>query len=265
MEMAKDNVDNMEDLHAKAQKFINLEDTLDAQPIVDYQPHNPLREGKKPRVVEPQRAKSSKQPNYTTYIPLNASRSRILQEDTIVDLIQEGHHQEGAPCPGLTRDVIHVGNTPTDTVRTTGGKEVMLTFIPSLGASLPAVIVGDQPLCKRSKPSSWSLVASRLTTPFGRPTLNYLEIVVSTPHLRMNFLTKDFKVYMVQVINMLSGVATKSQTHQQVEVAQPRPTSSPLASRQQLFMFSCLLGMCNGTRLPKSLGKNHYKASKHIW
>ncbi|KAF1866230.1 hypothetical protein Lal_00024229 [Lupinus albus] len=79
MELARD-MDNMEDLRAMAKQLINLEETLDSQPIADYQPNNHSREGKKPHPMEPQQADPPNRSKYITYSPLNANRSRILQE-----------------------------------------------------------------------------------------------------------------------------------------------------------------------------------------
>ncbi|KAF1865883.1 hypothetical protein Lal_00021112 [Lupinus albus] len=53
MELAKDNVDSMDDLHFMDQQFINMEETINTQPTIDYQPQNPSCEAKKPHPMAP--------------------------------------------------------------------------------------------------------------------------------------------------------------------------------------------------------------------
>ncbi|OIV93508.1 hypothetical protein TanjilG_21761 [Lupinus angustifolius] len=73
----------MEDLHSKAQQFINLEETHTTRSPDEYHTHNLSRETKRPKFHDHLRDDLPKipcKPKYTTYTHLNASRSIILQE-----------------------------------------------------------------------------------------------------------------------------------------------------------------------------------------
>ncbi|XP_019442262.1 PREDICTED: uncharacterized protein LOC109346978 [Lupinus angustifolius] len=85
-ELAKYTDLTMEDLRSKAQQFINLEETHHIHTYTEPQIHHPSREAKRPRLHDlPSQPKKAK---YSTYTPMNASRSRILQEVLSTHLVQ---------------------------------------------------------------------------------------------------------------------------------------------------------------------------------
>ncbi|XP_019430077.1 PREDICTED: uncharacterized protein LOC109337537 [Lupinus angustifolius] len=89
-ELAKYTDLTMEDLRAKAQQFINLEETHHMHTHTEPQTHHPSRETKRPRPQDLPRDLPSltKKAKYSTYTPLNASRSQILQEVLSTHLVQ---------------------------------------------------------------------------------------------------------------------------------------------------------------------------------
>ncbi|XP_019462944.1 PREDICTED: uncharacterized protein LOC109361867 [Lupinus angustifolius] len=80
----------MEDLRFKVQQFINLEETHHIHTHTEPQIHHPSREAKRPRLHDHPHDLPSlpKKAKYSTYTPLNASRSRILQEVLSTHLVQ---------------------------------------------------------------------------------------------------------------------------------------------------------------------------------
>ncbi|KAF1891097.1 hypothetical protein Lal_00001236 [Lupinus albus] len=74
MELFKDTIHTVEDIRSIAQQFINLEETPN-----EHLQHNHFRHDL-PR--------PHKQPKYVTYTPLNANRSKILQEVMSIHLIK---------------------------------------------------------------------------------------------------------------------------------------------------------------------------------
>ncbi|XP_019432678.1 PREDICTED: uncharacterized protein LOC109339659 [Lupinus angustifolius] len=76
-ELAKYTDLTMEDLYSKAQQFINLEETHHIHTHTEPQTHHPSRETKRPRPHDLPRDLPSltKKAKYSTYTPLNASRS----------------------------------------------------------------------------------------------------------------------------------------------------------------------------------------------
>ncbi|XP_019417123.1 PREDICTED: uncharacterized protein LOC109328216 [Lupinus angustifolius] len=100
-ELAKYTDLTMEDLRSKAQQFINLEETHHIHTHTEPQIHHPSREAKRPRLHDhpddlPSLPKKAK---YSTYTPLNASRSRILQEVISTHLVQLPCPRPTKPCP----------------------------------------------------------------------------------------------------------------------------------------------------------------------
>ncbi|XP_019431618.1 PREDICTED: uncharacterized protein LOC109338767 [Lupinus angustifolius] len=92
-ELAKYTDLTMEDLCSKAQQFINLEETHHIHTHTEPQTHHPSWETKRPRPHDLPRDLPSltKKAKYSTYTPLNASRSRILQEVLSTHLVQLPH------------------------------------------------------------------------------------------------------------------------------------------------------------------------------
>ncbi|XP_019433535.1 PREDICTED: uncharacterized protein LOC109340324 [Lupinus angustifolius] len=100
-ELAKYTDLTMEDLRAKAQQFINLEETHHMHTHTEPQTHHPSRETKQPRPQDLPRDLPSltKKAKYSTYTPLNASRSRILQEVLSTHLVQLPRPRPTKPGP----------------------------------------------------------------------------------------------------------------------------------------------------------------------
>ncbi|XP_019418551.1 PREDICTED: uncharacterized protein LOC109329335 [Lupinus angustifolius] len=80
-ELAKYTDLTLEDLRSKAQQFTNLEETHHIHTHTEPQIHHPSREAKQPRLHDPPHDLPSqpKKAKYSTYTPLNASRSRIFK------------------------------------------------------------------------------------------------------------------------------------------------------------------------------------------
>ncbi|XP_019432841.1 PREDICTED: uncharacterized protein LOC109339779 [Lupinus angustifolius] len=97
-ELAKYTDLTMEDLCSKAQQFINLEETHHIHTHTEPQIRHPSRETKRPRLHDlPSLTKKAK---YSTYTPLNASRSRILQEEVLsTHLVQLPRSRPTKPGP----------------------------------------------------------------------------------------------------------------------------------------------------------------------
>ncbi|XP_019450633.1 PREDICTED: uncharacterized protein LOC109352885 [Lupinus angustifolius] len=100
-ELAKYTDLTMEDLRSKAQQFINLEETHHIHAHTEPQTHHPSRETKRPRLHDLPRDLPSltKKAKYSTYTPLNASRSRILQEVLSIHLVQLPRPRPTKPGP----------------------------------------------------------------------------------------------------------------------------------------------------------------------
>ncbi|XP_019432174.1 PREDICTED: uncharacterized protein LOC109339215 [Lupinus angustifolius] len=100
-ELAKYTDLTMEDLRSKAQQFINLEETHHIHTHTEPQTHHPSRETKRPRPHDLPRDLPSltKKAKYSTYTPLNASRSRILQEVLSTHLVQLPRPRPTKPGP----------------------------------------------------------------------------------------------------------------------------------------------------------------------
>ncbi|CAL0328659.1 unnamed protein product [Lupinus luteus] len=100
-ELAKYTDLTMEDLRSKTQQFINLEETHHIHNHPEPQTHHSSREAKRPRPHDhprdlPPQPKKSK---YSAYTPLNASRSRILQEVLTTHLVQLPRPRPAKPGP----------------------------------------------------------------------------------------------------------------------------------------------------------------------
>ncbi|XP_019414563.1 PREDICTED: uncharacterized protein LOC109326325 [Lupinus angustifolius] len=100
-ELAKYTDLTMEDLRSKAQQFINLEEIHHIHTHTEPQTHHPSRETKRPRLHDLPRDLPSltKKAKYSTYTPLNASRSRILQEVLSTHLVQLPRPRPTKPGP----------------------------------------------------------------------------------------------------------------------------------------------------------------------
>ncbi|XP_019442290.1 PREDICTED: uncharacterized protein LOC109347006 [Lupinus angustifolius] len=100
-ELAKYTDLTMEDLCSKAQQFINLEETHYIHTHTEPQMHHPSREAKRPRLHDHPHDLPSlpKKAKYSTYTPLNASRSRILQEVLSTHLVQLPRPRPTKPGP----------------------------------------------------------------------------------------------------------------------------------------------------------------------
>ncbi|XP_019427165.1 PREDICTED: uncharacterized protein LOC109335486 [Lupinus angustifolius] len=100
-ELAKYTDLTMEDFRSKAQQFINLDETHHIHTHAEPQTHHPSRETKRPRPHDLPRDLPSltKKAKYSTYTPLNASRSRILQEVLFTHLVQLPRPRPTKPGP----------------------------------------------------------------------------------------------------------------------------------------------------------------------
>ncbi|XP_019429376.1 PREDICTED: uncharacterized protein LOC109336977 [Lupinus angustifolius] len=101
IELAKYTDLTMEDLRSKAQQFINLEEPHHIHTHTEPQIHHPSREAKRARLHDhPHDLPSQpKKPKYSTCTPLNASRSRILQEVFSTHLVQLPRPRPTKPGP----------------------------------------------------------------------------------------------------------------------------------------------------------------------
>ncbi|XP_019432723.1 PREDICTED: uncharacterized protein LOC109339687 [Lupinus angustifolius] len=113
-ELAKYTDLTMEDLRAKAQQFINLEETHHMHTHTEPQTHHPSRETKRPRPQDLPRDLPSltKKAKYSTYTPLNASRSRILQEVLSTHLVQLQCPRPTKPGPIRTAPAVTTTPSP---------------------------------------------------------------------------------------------------------------------------------------------------------